>query len=364
MKKRYIGLLVVLLTLFGLACSLESLFLSAYVEANQSALSEPAGDDDTPVTFVIEPGESVTAISNRLATRGLISDAELFRRYVQYKGLDAGIQAGTYSLNQTMTIPTIARTFQEASTHEQQVTFPEGWRMEQVADLLATETDVPPADFLELARTGWPQTDLPQKYSFLAHVPVTATLEGFLFPDTYRLPPEASAYELVDRMLANFERQVAPEIRQGISDQGLTLLEGITIASIVEREAVIATEGPLIAGVYLNRVRDRWLLGADPTVQYALGYRPEQGTWWKKGLTFADLDVQSPYNTYRNVGLPPAPIASPGLSSIRATAFPTETEYYFFMVDCAAGDGSHVFAVTEAEHLENFYACGGINRQD
>jgi UPF0755 protein len=365
MKKRYMRLLwMILLVALMLACSAEELFLGAYVEANQSALSEPAGTDDTPVTFEVEPGESVTSIANRLQAQGLISDAELFRRYVQYKGLDAGIQAGSYTLNETLTIPAIALALQEASAGEQQVTIPEGWRMEQVADLLAMETDVPPDAFLELVRTGWPQSDLSQKYTFLAQVPVTATLEGFLFPDTYRLPAEATAYDLVDRMLENFERQVTPEIRQGFVEHDLTLLEGVTLASIIEREAVVADERMLIAGVYYNRWRDGWYMGADPTVQYALGYRPEQGTWWKKGLTFDDLEVQSPYNTYRKLGLPPAPIASPGIGSIQAAAAPQETDYYYFMVDCVAADGSHVFAQTEAEHLANFNACGGVSPEE
>jgi UPF0755 protein len=361
MKPTYrIWLFVSAILLFALACSAETLFLSTYIESQDEALSEPAGTDETPVTFLIEPGQSVETIANQLENQGLVNDAELFRRYVQYKGLDAGIQAGSYTLRQTMTIPEIARLFQEAKAPEQQVTLPEGRRMEELATLVAEQTNISADAFLQLTQTGWRQTDLLTQYDFLANIPITATLEGYLFPDTYRLPVEATPYDLVERMLSDFARQVTPEIQQGFAERGLTLHEGITLASIVEREAVIPAERPIIAGVYHNRLRDGWPLSACPTVQYALGYQPEEGDWWKSQLYFSDLEISSPYNTYRNQGLPPAPIANPGLAAIQSAAQPAETEYYFFMVDCSAGDGSHLFAKTESEHLANFEACGGV----
>lgn len=360
MKHRYTFIMLSLLTIVLLmGCSLESLYLDFYIESQSEALSQPAGSDATPVTFTVESGQSVEAIANQLKRRGLITDAELFRRYVQYKNLDAGIQAGAYTLDATMTIPEIARTLQRAATSDLQVTIPEGKRLEEVAVLVAAETGIPPESFLQLAQTGWAQTDLVTRYTFLAQIPVTATLEGFLFPDTYRLPKEPTAYDLVDRMLADFERQVTPEIQQGFAAQELSLFEGITLASIVEREAVVDAERPIIAGVYINRLRDGWPLAACPTVQYALGYRPEEGVWWKRVIYFVDLEVASPYNTYRTLGLPPAPIASPGAAAIQAAAFPAETPYYFFMVDCQKNDGSHLFARIEAEHLAHFEMCGG-----
>ncbi len=350
----------ILALLLLMSCSLESLYLDTYLESHAEALEQSAGDDETPVTFVVEPGESVTTIAKRLAAQGLVSDAELFRRYVQAKGLDAGIQAGTYTLRRTMTIPEIASALQHANAPEQQVTIPEGKRMEEVAVLVGQQTDIHPDAFLAFARQGWRESDLPGRFAFLSTIPVSQTLEGFLFPDTYRLPAEATPYDLVERMLTDFDTRVTAEIRQGFEAQGLSLYEGITLASIVEREAVLDEERPLIAGVYYNRLRDGWPLSACPTVQYALGYRPDEGTWWKHQLYFDDLEVDSPYNTYRRLGLPPSPIASPGLASIRATAFPAQTDYYFFMVDCHKNDGSHLFARTEAEHLEHFNECGGV----
>ncbi len=234
------------------------------------------GTDDTPIAFTIESGQSVAEIAGNLKAKRLIADTELFRRYVQAKGLDAGIQAGTYTLNQTMTLPEIARTLQTGATAEQQVTIPEGKRLEEVAEIVAEQTSIAPADFLALTQTGWSSTTLPQQYSFLAQVPVTGSLEGFLFPDTYRLPIDATATDLVDRMLENFDVKVTPELREAFSAHGLSLVEGIALASIVEREAVLDSERPVIAGVFHNRLRDGWPLSSCPTVQYALGYRPDE----------------------------------------------------------------------------------------
>ncbi len=360
MRHRSISIVLSLLAILLLmGCSLESIYLGMYIEGKTEALSQSASDDATSVTFTIEPGQSVEVIGNRLQRQGLITDAELFRRYVQYKGLDAGIQAGSYTLNAAMTIPEIALTLQNAQAPEVQVTIPEGKRLEEVATLVAAEAGIDPQSFLQLAQNGWAQTDLVTRFGFLAQIPVTATLEGFLFPDTYRLPQEPTAYDLIERMLAAFQQQVTPEVEQGFVAHGLSLFEGLTLASIVEREAVVDAERPIIAGVYLNRLRDGWPLAACPTVQYALGYRPDEGTWWKRVIYFVDLEVTSPYNTYRNLGLPPAPIASPGAAAIQAAAFPAETSYYFFMVDCNKNDGSHLFAEIEAEHLAHFEMCGG-----
>jgi len=361
MNKRWIILLSSLLATFLLlGCGLEDLYLGVYVDSHSDELSQPMGEDETPVTFTVESGESVAEIAGNLKAMGLISDTELFRRYLQYKGLDAGIQAGAYTLQETMTIPEIARTLQKAESQDQQVTIPEGKRLEEVATLVSEQTNIPPDAFLQMAQTGWATTDLAQRYPILDAAPITASLEGFLYPDTYRLAMDATAEDLIEKMAADFAQRVTPDIEQGFAEQGLTLYEGITLASIVEREAVRPEERALIAGVFHNRLDDGWPLSACPTVQYALGYRPDEGSWWKSQLYFSDLEVDSPYNTYRRVGLPPAPIASPGIASIEASAFPAETSYYFFMVDCAKNDGSHVFAETEAEHNQNFERCGGV----
>ncbi len=360
-RRRWPGL-ALSLALIGLTlgCSLESFYLTWYLESHAQALETPAGTDDMPIEFTVTPGMGVSEIAAALYARGLINDAELFRRYVQSRGWDASLQAGTYSLQATMTIPEIALILAEGRVAEQKVTIPEGRRLEEVAALVETQAGIPAAEFLALAQSGWRAADWATRYSFLADLPADASLEGYLFPETYRLPLQATAADVVQRMLEQFEARVTPELRAGFQAQGLSLHEAVTLASIVEREAVLDAERPLIASVYYNRLRAGWTLSACPTVQYALGYRADEGTWWKHTLYYSDLEVDSPYNTYVHVGLPPGPIASPGLASLQAVANPVTTDYFFFMVECEHTDGSHVFARTEEEHMANFARCGGV----
>lgn len=339
------------LSLCGLS-SPDDLLIGTYLDANAGELERPAGRDDSPVVFTIEPGETVAEIADRLEEEGLVSDAQLFRRYAQYHSLDAGIEAGEFTLRQTMTIPEIAQSLQRGLRPEQVVTIQEGLRLEQVAAVVAEQTSIPQDEFLTLVTTGWREENL--AFDFLTHVPPTATLEGFLFPETYLLPEDATAGDLLSRMLETFAQRVTPELRAAAADRGLSLYELITLASIVEREAVLDEERPLIAGVYHNRLESGWLLSACPTVQYGLG---DASDWWP-ALAVKDLELESPYNTYRNPGLPPGPICGPGLASIQASAYPSDTTYYFFLVDCTSNDGSHLFAETEEEHLSNYEMCG------
>lgn len=344
------------ISLCGLS-SPDRMVIGAYLDAHAADLERPAGTDDTPVTFVVQPGETAAEIAVRLQEQGLISDAELFRRYVQYHGLDAGIEAGEFTLRQTMTIPEIALALQRGTRPEQVVTIQEGLRLEQVAAVVAAQTSIPQEEFLTLATVGWRDAGFP--FDFLGDIPPDATLEGHLFPDTYRLPEDATARDLLERMLATFDARVTAETRAAAANRGLNGYELIILASIVEREAVLDEERPLIASVYYNRLEAGWLLNADPTVQYVIGAQSATGDWWPV-LTLDNLEVDSPYNTYRYTGLPPGPICSPGLSSIQAVAYPAETGYFFFLADCTANDGSHLFAATEEEHFDNYVLCGGV----
>jgi UPF0755 protein len=340
------------LSLCGLS-SPDDLLIRFYLDARAAELDQMAGSDDTPVAFAVEPGETAVEIAARLKQAGLISDPELFRRYVQYHGLDAGIEAGEFVLRQTMTIPEIAQALQQGQRPEQAVTIQEGLRLEQVAAVVAEQTGIPEDEFLALATGGWRGAGLP--FDFLADLPPSATLEGFLFPDTYRLPEDAAALDLLSRMLGTFDERVTAEMQAAAANRGLSVYELVTLASIVEREAVIDDERPLIAGVYHNRLESGWFLGACPSVQYALGTLDD---WWPQ-FTLEATEIDSPYNTYRNLGLPPGPICSAGLASLEAAAYPADTDYFFFLADCTKDDGSHLFAVTEEEHLGNYSVCGG-----
>lgn len=336
----------------------DDVFIGRYLEANAEKLEQPAGADDTPVTFTVSPGETVIQIATRLQEQGLVVDAELFRRYVQYHGMDTTIEAGEFTLRQTMTIPEVAEALQRGLVAEQEVTIQEGLRLEQVAAAVAAQTTIPEDEFLTLTTTGWRDAGL--AYDFLTEIPPGATLEGFLFPETYRLPEEATALDLLNRMLQTFDARVTPEMRAAGAAHDMTFYELMAMASIVEREAVLDEERPFIASVYFNRWNSDWLLNADPTVQYGMASQPGwTGEWWPQ-LTPEDYQaVVSPYNTYLNLGLPPSPICSPGLLSIEAVAYPADTDFFYFLADCTKNDGSHLFAVNEEQHLENYAMCGG-----
>lgn len=336
----------------------ERLYLQAYLAANAEELERPLGEGVEEVTFVISPGEHANQIASNLVEAGLLADSELFRNYIRYYGLDSRLEAGTFNLTATWTVPELAMALTRAYAQEAIVTLIEGWRIEEMAASLA-ETQPAAIDAQEfLSITQRPSPSLLAKHDFLHTLPSGASLEGFLFPDTYRVPADADAAYLVDRMMENFGQRMTPVMRQQIGAQGLSLYEAVTLASIVEREAVVNEERPLIAKVFLNRLNQGMRLEADPTVQYALGYQADSDRWWKSPLTQADLQVDSPYNTYLYPALPPGPIASPGLATLEAVAQPEEAPYLFFVTDCSgSAPGSHVFSETFEEHLANVAQC-------
>jgi UPF0755 protein len=332
---------------------LESLVLRITLSARNDALKKPAGSDPTPLRFVVGKGDTASTIAEKLISQGLISDADLFRNYVRYYGIDAQLQAGTYFLRKTYTIPEIALALTNAGASTVTVQVIEGWRMEEIARAIDANPSLAfkGADFLRLAGRG---AVVPPEFAARVGLPLGSSLEGFLFPATYTLPADAPADELINRMVQNFNAQVTDQMKADAAKQGLTLYQAVTLASIVEREAVVADERPLIAGLYLNRLRKSMTLDADPTVQYPLGNTRDPATWWPQISIDDYRNVNSPYNTYLNPGLPPGPIANPGLSSIRAVIYPQASEYLYFRATCT-GDGRHKFAATLAEQQAN--AC-------
>ncbi len=338
-----------------------SFFLSLYLSTHQAELNQAVSDDPTPVTFLVEQGVTATEVSRRLEEAGLVVDGEVFGRFMTYHGLDVSLEAGTYSLRPNMTMHEIAEALQHGGADTVTVTIPEGWRMEQTAWLLEQQGLMRGDDFLAHARTAR------QGYDWQAEWPPDVSLEGFLFPDTYELPAESTPANLVDLMSSTFDARVAPEIEGRLAGRmifdlevgdyrPMTVYDVVTLASIVEREAVIDEERPIIASVYYNRLDPTHVeetalrLSSDPTIQYAKGYDPETGDWWNPMLPGEGQTIESPYNTFKVQGLPPGPICSPGLASILAVLNPTDTDYLYFH---AIGDGSHVFASTLDEHLRN-----------
>jgi UPF0755 protein len=307
-------------------------------------LTHPHDPGGAEQPFTIESGESVPSIAIRLEEVGIIRNAAAFRAYLIYTGLDTSIQAGDYLLSPALSTVDIARELQDATPEQVSFAILPGWRMEEIAGSLATSgLDITPEEFLAAARSAPPGLD---------YLPASASTEGFLYPDLYILPRTMTAGDLVDEFLRNFSLHLTIDLREGFNRQGLDVYQAVTLASIVQREAVIADERAQIASVFLNRLNAGMKLDTDPSVQYALGYNASQATWWTNPLSTADLQIDSPYNTYIYNGLPPGPIANPSLSALRAVAFPAETPYYFFRARCD-GSGLHTFSVTFEEHLQN-----------
>jgi len=302
-----------------------------------------------PQSFRIDLGERPPVIAARLESAGLIPDAGAFTNYLQYAGLDTTLQAGNYDLSPAMSPLEIAHALQDATPKEVTLSILEGWRLEEIAATLPSSgLEFAPPEFMEAAHS------IPEDFPYLEDHTDENSLEGFLFPGVYELPRAATASQVVKVLLDNFKAQLTPQIQAGFERQGLSIFTGVTIASIVQREAVVTEEMPLLASVFLNRLAIGMPLEADPTVQYALGYNQTQKTWWTNPLSAQDLKVDSPYNTYMHPGLPTGPIANPGLSALQAVAFPAQTPYYYFRAACD-GAGKHVFAQNYQEHLQN--AC-------
>jgi len=327
--------------------TLERSLIGAYLNLRRNDIETSASDDSTVVVFSINPGETAATIARRLQGEGLIGDAQLFLYLVRYRGVDAQLEAGEYELRPNMTMHEIIDTLQHGRLRETTVTVPEGKRAEEVAELLEEQGLVDSEAFMALVESG------AFAYDFLYSRPDDAatSLEGFLFPETYRVPFDYEAAQIVDFMLITFGERFSPEMRVLAAEKDLTIHEVVTLASIVEREAVIPEERPIIASVYLNRLEQGMYLQSDPTVQYALGYQEDTEQWWKIPMSLEeDVQIDSPYNTYLYPGLPPGPICSPGLASLQAVLEPAETAYLFFF---SRFDGSHAFAETYEEHLRN-----------
>lgn len=332
--------------------NIEEFFLGIYLQSQSEAINTPVTNDPSPAPFTVDIGETAISVSQKLLEQQLITDADLFRLFLRYNDLDSSLEAGDYTLRRNMNMREIAQTLQKADFEEVSITIPEGLRAEEIAELLEKSGIIAGDLFLATVRQG-----VAVEHSLLADRPPGASYEGYLFPDTYRLPANNTRPEdLVKRMLDNMAGKIPGDPVQLAAQQGRSFYEILTVASIVEREAVVPAERATIAGVYLNRITAGMYLQADPTVQYAMGYQTDTGQWWKTPVTLEEYSqVNSPYNTYLNPGLPPGPIANPGADSINATLLPEPTNYLFFM-GCG-GAGAHLFAETFEEHEVNVAAC-------
>jgi len=313
---------------------------------NAGDLADPVLPGGGEQIFVIDTGESVSQISEHLELLGLIQNSKIFQIYLVWKGLDTSVQAGKYELNPGMTAIEIALALQDATPTEISYNVWAGWRMEEIAASLPTSgLNITPEEFLIAAKDpGVPMDFLLDEIS----------AEGFLFPGSYSLPRDTNADQLVSLLLQNFSKNLTIELQENFLKQGLDTYQAVILASIVEKEAIISEEQPIIASVFYNRLNSGMKLDTDPTVQYAAGYDYVKENWWKNPLTLEDLAIDSPYNTYIYSGLPPSPISNPGIGALQSVAYPAQTPYFYFRARCD-GSGLHSFSETYEEHLQN--AC-------
>ncbi len=323
---------------------IERSILGAYLGLKDADIHRPVGTNPTPVKFIVSVGDTADDISRNLQAYGLITDAALFKQLVKYRGVAQNLQAGEYELAATMTMDDIIVALQRSRQNEVRVTVREGWRLEQIAEVLSSNGVSTYDALLKVMRTGKFDAGV------LSGKAADVSLEGYLYPDTYQMDPRWVAEKVVDLLISTMDSRFTPAMRQQATARGLTIHQVLTIASLVEREAVLASERPHVASVYLNRIARDMALEADATVQYALGYDKAQQRWWPQISLDQLRTTQSPYNTYLRRDLPPGPICSPGLASIQAVLQPSKSDDLFYF---ARGDGSHVFARTFEEHLEN-----------
>lgn len=290
--------------------------------------------DLTVVT--IEPGASGAAVARTLKEKGVIRSELAFKVLLKLTSSAKDLKAGRFDLRKNTSSFEVINCIKSGKcTHYEKVTFLEGWRSEEIAEELSEKGITDARAFLDIVR----QNDL----------------EGYLFPSTYLFAENTPPRKVVDEMLAQYKKNIAPLFKKYKTD--LTEKQVLTVASIVEREAVVHDERPKIAAVYLNRFRIGKRLEADPTVQYALGFNLKENRYWKKGLTYKDLKIKSPYNTYRNAGLPPGPICNPSRESVLGVLNPQpDFDALYFVAETG---GRHVFSKTFDEHRRNIRRIRG-----
>ena len=314
------------------------------------SLTNPS--NDAPIFLVVESGDTAADIGTRLEAAEIIDSSATFERLAKIIGAESSLVAGEYEfLEGTSVLDAITRV-RDGLTAARIVTLREGLRIEEIAEVLHERGVVSANDFLAAAN-AISATGTSVDAGLLSSRPTSSTLEGYLYPATYSFSRSIDAQQVVLMLIEALSTRLTPELRAEAEAQGLTIHQLLTLASIVEREAVLPEERALIASVYLNRIADGMPLQADPTVQYALTQRPgsvQEFGYWKRSLSLDDLQFASTYNTYVQAGLPPGPIANPGIDSIVAVIRPAQTNFLFFV---ATGDGGHVFAETFEQHLAN-----------
>lgn len=319
---------------------LRNVIVRDLVRAQLGADAErPADPGGTSRNFAVERGDTSAEVARRLSDEGIVTRPVVFLLALYDAGSEDTVQAGTYRVSPAMTPRELAVLFERAPGEQLVLRIIEGWRLSEVAaEVQRRFAQISAAEFAAAAVAGRHQ------HPALRDLRAGTSLEGFLFPDTYFFAPTATADEIVGTLLDTFQRRAGSLLTEAADRRKVRIYDLVTVASIVEREARARSESATVASVYWNRLARGMALDADPTIQYAIGA-------WRE-LTLADLELDSPYNTYRRPGLPPTPICSPGEVALKAAAAPESTEFLFFVAK-NDGSGEHAFARTLDEQEAN-----------
>ncbi|MDP2709546.1 MAG: endolytic transglycosylase MltG [bacterium] len=308
-------------------------------------LNSPVDKQGREQVFTVSKGETIMQIADNLNKANLIKSTFYFR-YVIWRE-DLGIQAAEYLISPALSAREIIKILSagQALRRDKTITLIEGWNMKDMADYLEKKGAVSAAEFSRLAQSSGAEWKLSfNRSEFLADAPKSAGLEGYLFPDTYRIFAGASEQDVIKKMLDNFEKKLTAQMRADIAGQNKSIYDIITMASLIEKEVRTADDMKIVSGVFWNRIEAGMPLQADSTLSYI--YNDKIG-----GHTIEQTKIDSPYNTYKYRGLPPGPIANPGLNAITAAIYPTETDYVYFLSDPETG--KTIFSKSLAEHNAN-----------
>ena len=321
---------------FGIpALAILFVMVIAFVIIPLAGSSSYTGERGVPVYFTVRPGMSVSEIGKELHERGIIDSETKFWWTIKLNGFENKVKSGTFALHTDMEPRDVLETLVYGNTVTIRFTIPEGFSVRDIAQRLDDEGLVKADAFISLAKTYRPYPYVEE------HENVRYAVEGFLFPDTYEINGEFDAARIMQMMAENFDRRLTKEMRDRAREMDLSIYELVTLASLVEKEAYHEEDRPIIAQIFLKRLRLGMPLQADPTVQYLLDAP-------KEDLLYRDTEIESPYNTYQNVGLPPGPIASPGTASLMAVLHPADTNYLYFVAD---RNGNNYYATNYADHL-------------
>lgn len=298
-------------------------------------------DNPSNINIIIPASSTTIDIGDILYENNLIKHPLLFQYVIRIKDVRSRLKAGEYRLSTGMNLDEIIDNLVKGTRNYDTVKFtiPEGYEIRQMAERLEHEGIVNREVFLRLTSD---KANFQDKFSFLRELQKGQGLEGFLFPSTYEVYKDSTEEEIIEKMLSEFEKVYKSEVKPNMDKFDLSFNEVITLASIIEREAKLDKERPIISAVFHNRINKGMKLQSCATVQFILGER-------KEVLSNADTRIESPFNTYINIGLPPSPISSPGKESLSASVNPADVDYLFFVR--TGKDGSHTFTKTYAEHL-------------